>query len=116
MVGQFLSLNSKDFVSSGAMSPAVFELLAQVLRPILPKDILLRQSHILRKGKCGDDSLPRGSKPRLQIFPYRSDSKRWSLFVSHTDLLIVRFTEYYLNSTMKLRSPTSLTQLKEYCL
>ena len=43
--------------------------------------MLLRQAHVLRSQKTGPEHLPRYFKnPRIQIFPYRSNSKQWALF------------------------------------
>ena len=74
-----------DFDASlekGVLEPSTWELLAGVLRASLPSDVLLRQPHLLRKQKTGMEHLPRSAKnPRMQIFPYRSNSKQWAMFV-----------------------------------
>ena len=68
-------------VQRGVLEPSTWELLALLMRPHLPKDVLLRQPHVLRSRKTGPEHLPKMSvRPRVQIFPYRSNSKQWSLF------------------------------------
>ena len=69
-------------LEKGVLEPSTWELLAGVLRASLPSDVLLRQPHLLRKQKTGMEHLPRSAKnPRMQIFPYRSNSKQWAMFV-----------------------------------
>ena len=69
-------------LEKGVLEPSTWELLAGVLRASLPSDVLLRQPHLLRKQKTGMEHLPRNAKnPRMQIFPYRSNSKQCAAFV-----------------------------------
>ena len=69
-------------LEKGNLEPSTWELLANVLRASLPRDILLRQAHVLRKQKTGVEHLPRHAQdPRVQVFPYRSNSKQWAMFV-----------------------------------
>ena len=69
-------------LEKGTLEPSTWELLANVLRASLPRDILLRQAHVLRKQKTGVEHLPRHMQdPRVQVFPYRSNSKQWAMFV-----------------------------------
>ena len=78
-----VSLTDFDaLLEKGVLEPSTWELLAGVLRASLPSDVLLRQPHLLRKQKTGMEHLPRSAKnPRMQIFPYRSNSKQWAMFV-----------------------------------
>ena len=70
-----------ELLEKGVLEPSTWELLAHLLRPSLPRDVLLRQAHVLRSQKTGPEHLPRYFKnPRVQIFPYRSNSKQWALF------------------------------------
>ena len=70
-----------ELLEKGVLEPSTWELLAHLLRPSLPRDVLLRQAHVLRSQKTGPEHLPRYFKnPRIQIFPYRSNSKQWALF------------------------------------
>ena len=69
-------------LEKGVLEPSTWELLANVLRSSLPRDVLLRQAHMLRKQKTGVEHLPRhANDPRVQIFPYRSNSKQWAMFI-----------------------------------
>ena len=69
-------------IEKDVLEPSTWELIAHVLRSSLPKDVILRQAHVLRKQKTGFEHLPRHAKdPRIQIFPYRSNSKQWAMFL-----------------------------------
>ena len=69
-------------LEKGVLEPSTWELMANVLRASLPSDVLLRQAHVLRKQKTGMEHLPRKAKePRVHVFPYRSNSKQWAMFV-----------------------------------
>ena len=78
-----VSLTDLDaLLEKGVLEPSTWELLAGVLRASLPSDVLLRQPHLLRTQKTGVEHLPRNARnPRMQIFPYRSNSKQWAMFV-----------------------------------
>ena len=75
------------FVSSGVCEPSMCEFIMHLLRlrRQIPKDVFVRQPHILRNSKTGDENLPKGVRPRVQIFPYRSNSKKWALFFLERD-------------------------------
>ena len=79
------SVSLADFdalLEKGTLEVSTWEMLAHVLRTSLPRDVLLRQAHVLRKQKTGLEHLPKHSKtPRIQIFPYRSNSKQWAMFL-----------------------------------
>ena len=69
-------------LQKGALEPSMVELMAKMLRQHLPKDVLLHRPHQLRSQKTGPDQLPKhGESPRVQVFPYRSNSKMWALFL-----------------------------------
>ena len=69
-------------LEKGVLEPSTWELLANVLRALLPRDVLLRQVHVLRQQKTGVEHLPRNAKdPRIQVLPYRSNSKQWAMFI-----------------------------------
>ena len=69
-------------LQKGALEPSMVALMAKLLRQHLPKDVLLHRPHQLRSQKTGPDQLPNhGESPRVQVFPYRSNSKMWALFL-----------------------------------
>ena len=74
-------------LQKGVLEPSMFELLANIFRQYLPKDVVLHRPHILRSQKTGPDQITKHSAvPRVQIFPYRSNSKMWAVFlVTHTE-------------------------------
>ena len=66
----------------GTLEPSMFELLANVFRQRLPKDVFLHRPHVLRSQKTGPEQLPKhNATPRIQVFPYRSNSKMWAVFL-----------------------------------
>ena len=71
-----------SFLNSGALTPAMFELFVKLLIPYLPATTVLRNVFDLRRNRCSLDTL-RGRKvsPKVQIFPYLSNSKNWALFI-----------------------------------
>ena len=69
-------------LQKGTLDASMFELLANVLRQHLPKDVFIHQPHKLRSKRTGPDQLPKHvGSPRVQIFPYRSNSKQWCVFI-----------------------------------
>ena len=78
-----VSISDVDaLLDKGILEPSAWELLANVLRFSLPRDVLLRRAHELRSKKTGLEHLPKHTKePRVQIFPYRSNSKQWAVFI-----------------------------------
>ena len=81
--GWTVSLTDVDaLLNRSALESSTWEMLAHLLRPSLPRDVLLRQVHVLRSQKTGLEHLPRHCKsPRVQIFPYLSKSKQWAMFL-----------------------------------
>ena len=79
------SVSLADFdalLEKGTLEVSTWEMLAHVLRTSLPHDVLLRQAHVLRKQKTGLEHFSKHSRnPRIQIFPYRSNSKQWAMFL-----------------------------------
>ena len=62
-----VQLNDFDALAwRGKLEPSMWELLAHVLRPHLPSDVLLRQPHVLRSQKTGDEHLPKNVTPRVK--------------------------------------------------
>ena len=66
----------------GTLEASMFELLAHVLRQHLPREVFIHQPHKLRSKRTGPDQLPKhAGSPRVQVFPYRSNSKQWCVFM-----------------------------------
>ena len=78
-----VNLSEYDMLlQKGTLEASMFELLANVLRQHLPTDVFIHQPHKLRSKRTGPDQLPKHAGAlRLQLFPYRSNSKQWCLFL-----------------------------------
>ena len=76
-------------LDGGRLEPSVCELLSQLLRLLLPRDVVLHSAHVLRAQKL-DAALAARTQPlqgggvpeRVRIFPFRAlSSKRWAAYV-----------------------------------
>ena len=70
-----------ELLEKGSLEPSMMELLMNFLRPHLPRDIFIKQPFALRSKKTGLEHLPKNAKPRVQVFPYRSNSKTWAFYL-----------------------------------
>jgi hypothetical protein len=73
------------FLDAARMTPGVCELLAHVFRLRLPTEVSLRPSHVLQSQKIARQVSHHGARPRSDVYPYRSKSKSWAMFVLHYD-------------------------------
>ena len=81
----------------GTLEPSMFELLANVFRQHLPQDVFVHRPYVLRSKKTGPEQIPKHvTSPRIQVFPYRSNSKMWALY------LLVKTNEKY---TLRVVTP-----------
>ena len=71
------------FLDKGVLCESVLELLLKVARENLSRDAMIHQPHQVRKCKTGVENILAGPSvhPRLQVFPYRSQSKLWGFFI-----------------------------------
>ena len=63
------------------MSESMLDFLANVLRIYLPYYACLCNAHMLPKGKTGEVLLRKHDQKSLYIFPYRTRSKYWVMFI-----------------------------------
>ena len=68
-------------VPRGTMSESMWEFLANVLRIYLPHHTGLCNAHVLPKGKTGEVLLRKHEQKSLYIFPFRTRSKHWVMFL-----------------------------------
>ena len=72
-------------LEKGSLEPSVMELYLSFLKPHLPEDVLVKNVFALRSKKTSLDHLPKYKNPRVQVFPYRSNSNIWACFPHHDD-------------------------------
>ena len=71
-------------LEKGSLEPSVMELYLSFLKPHLPEDVLVKNVFALRSRKTSLDHLPKYKNPRVQVFPYRSNSNIWAFFLITT--------------------------------
>ena len=72
----------EGFLRSGTLTTGMFELFAKLLHPYFPRTTVLRHATDLRRNRGSTEYLRnKKTKPRIQLFPYQSNSKAWALFV-----------------------------------
>ena len=92
-------LEYDELLEKGILEPSTLELLMNFVRPHLPKEIFVKQPFALRSKKTSEDHLPKNVKPRVQVFPYRSNSQAWAFYLvtKHEDentLQVITPTKY----------------------
>ena len=63
------------------MNESMWELLANVFRTHLPPHTCLCNAYALAKRKTGEERMPKRDPPTVYIFPYRTRSKHWVMFI-----------------------------------
>ena len=71
---------TNTFLSTGAMEPSVFEMVAKLLRPRLPSHVELASVSDFFRFTDGSRSAKEFKDDDVRMYPFRSHQKQWTVF------------------------------------